>query len=82
MGLYPVAIDVGGDGIGEEVVGAVGRLLRHHIHVSLQDEALAAFQSFRSGFAHEDVTGFVLPRLYAGVLAPLKQEGLNLFKMS
>ena len=81
-GLYPVAIDVGGDGVGEEVVGAVGRLLRHHIHVGLQDEALAAFQSFRSGLAHEDVTGFVLPRLYAGVLTPLEQEGLNLFEMA
>ena len=45
LGLHPFAVNPGFNGIGFEVVGRFGSLLRHHVHVCLQDDAFAVFHA-------------------------------------
>ena len=73
VGRKPVPFHEGGDGIRQEVVFAVARLLRDHIHVALQDHAAAFLHSGGSGGTHDHVTGSILLCLDAVVFAPLKQ---------
>ncbi len=80
--LYPVAVDICLNGVGNEVVCAVFALLRHHVHVCLQDNALAVLHARSGGFAHDDVAGSILESLHASLGSEVEQELLYLFKMS
>ena len=62
IGRYPFAVifNVGLDRIFLKVKDFVGVLLRHHIHVSLQDNARMILIARRGGFANKDVADLVL----------------------
>ena len=81
-GLHPVAVDPRLDGVGLEVVGALGRLLRHHIHVGLQDHALAVLHARSGRLAHHDVAGRVFEGLYASLTGEVEEELLYFLQMS
>ena len=70
---HPFSVHIRIDGIREKVVRAVGGLLRHHVHVPLQDDALAVFHAGRGGHADDDVAGVVLDGLKSMGLAPVVQ---------
>ena len=70
---YPFAVYIGADGICEEIVRTVGGFLRHHVHVALQDNALAVFHAGRGRNTDDDIAGIVLDGLKAMGLAPVVQ---------
>ena len=80
--LHPFAVNPRLDGVGLEVVLRLGCLLRHHVHVGLQDDALAVLHSRRSGFAHVDVSGRIFHGIHAAFLAEVEQELLDFLQMS
>ena len=59
-GLDPLTVNPRLYGVGLEVMGGLGCLLRHHVHVGLQYDALTVFHALRGGFAENDVSGFIL----------------------
>ena len=82
LSLNPFAVYVCLDRVGLEVVCALVALLRHHVHVSLQNDALAVFHSWRSGLTHHYITSRILECLNAYTSGKLKQHVLYFFKMS
>ena len=80
--LHPVAVDEGLDGVRLEVVRALVRLLRHHVHVCLQHSALGTFAARSGRLAHHDVLSAILEGFYAMLLSPVEQELLHLLKVS
>ena len=78
----PLTVHVGIDGILEEVVAAVGGFLGNHVHVALEDDALAFFHAGGGGDADDDVGDgafAVLDGLKAVGLAPAYQILHHLF---
>ena len=74
LGLHPLAVNPRLDGVRLEVVVRLRRLLRHHVHVGLQDNAFLMLVAGSSGLAEYDVAGGVLESLDAGLLAEVEQE--------
>ena len=75
VGFHPTVFDMGLNGIVLEIVHLVGVLLRDHVEVGLQDDALAVLHARGGGFAHDDVAAVVDQGLKAVVFAPLLHEG-------
>ena len=67
----PVSVDEGRDRVIQEIMVAVARLLRDHIHMSLEDDTLAVLESRGGRLADDDVAGFVLDGLEAMADAPI-----------
>ncbi len=65
VGRHPIAVDVGIDGVREEVEILVVVLLRHHVEVGLENDSLAVFHAGRRRLAHVDVVRLVLAALQA-----------------
>ena len=80
--LDPVAVDVWLNGVGLEVVLALGSLLWHHVHVGLHGDALAVLHARSGRLAHHDVAGRVLECLNAHLLSEVEQVLLNFLYMS
>ena len=80
--FHPIAVNISLDGICLEVMIALIHLLRHHIHVSLQNCALAVFLARSGGLAHHDVLGIVLEGFNAMLLCPIEQELLYFLQVS
>ena len=80
--LHPFAIDISLDWIGLEVVCAVGRLLRHHVHMGLKYNALLAFHAWSGGLAHHDIVGCILKCLHSHTGSEVDKELLYFFQMS
>lgn len=59
IGSNPLAVDVRLDGVSFEIEVLVGVLLRHHVHVTLEDDTRVAFVTRSGGFADDDVADFV-----------------------
>ena len=55
VGMQPLALDDGLDGVFLEVVLLVAVLLAYHIHMGLQDDGLAVFHALGGGHSHDDV---------------------------
>ena len=72
--FHPFAVDPRFDGISHEVVLTLGRLLRHHIHVGLQDHTLTVLHTRRRRLAHHDVVGRIFEGFHASFLCKLQQE--------
>ena len=81
-GLHPFTLNASDDGVSLEVVCRLGRLLRHHVHVSLQRDAFAIFVAGSSGLIHQDVSGLVLPGFNAAFGCPFEEEALHFLQMS
>ena len=69
----PFAVDDGLDRVLEEIVDGVRRLLRHHVHVALEHDALAVLKTGSGGDAHDHVAGLVGERLDLVLLGPVEQ---------
>ena len=82
LGLHPLAVDPRLYGIGLEVVCRLRRLLWHHVHVGLQDDAFTVLHAWRGRFAEHDVAGGILKGLHACLFSKLQQELLYFFEMS
>ena len=78
VGRHPFPIDIGVDGIFQEIVRGIGSLLRHHVHMTLHDNALAVLHAGRGGNADDDVPCVVLDGIKAVRNAPIIQI-LNYF---
>lgn len=59
VGRYPFAVDIGFDRIFGEIERFVVVFLRHHIHVRLQDDALAVLHAGSGRFAHDHIARLV-----------------------
>ena len=78
----PVAIDDGFDRVVFKVVIALRCFLRNHVHVSLEDNALAVLHTRSGRLAHYDVARSILECLYTCFLCPVEQISLNFLQMS
>ena len=78
----PVAVDPRFDGIGFEVVGRIGRLLRHHVDVTLERHDLAVFHAGRGRLVHQNVAGIVKTGFEVAFLRPVEEELLDFFEVS
>ena len=58
-GLYPITIDEGFDRVPGEIVHGIIVLLRHHVHVGLQDNALPVLHTRCGRLADDDVACLV-----------------------
>ena len=77
--LYPVAVDICLNGVGNEVVCAVFALLRHHVHVCLQDNALEdmAIKQVVAEFASDDAGHGLAVRADGEVPLEAEAEGFR-----
>jgi hypothetical protein len=75
VGAHPTVGDEGADGVGQEVVRGLGRLLRHHVQVGLQDDAGARLQAGGRRLAHDHVAGGVDDGLEPEAAAEVGHEG-------
>ena len=73
LGLDPFAVHDGLDRVLEEVVHGIRRLLGHHVHVALEDDALAVLVARGGGHAHDDVAGLVGESLDLVLLGPVEE---------
>jgi hypothetical protein len=80
--LHPLAVNPRLYRVCLEVMGRFRCFLRHHVHVSLQDDTLTVLHACRGGLAHDDVACGVLEGLYTGLLAEVEQELLYFLQMS
>ena len=55
FGFEPLAVDIGLDRIGHEIMGDIAVLLTDHIHMCLEDDTLAVLVTRCSGDTHYDV---------------------------
>ena len=55
FGFEPLAVDIGLDRIGHEIMGDIAVLLTDHIHVRLEDDALVVLITGGGGDTHDDV---------------------------
>ena len=72
--LYPITVNVSLYGVCLKIVRAVFLLLRHHIHVSLEDYGLAVFHTRSGRLSHNDVAGLVREGFNAYLLGEVEQE--------
>ena len=72
--LHPLTVNPRFNGVGLEVMLRLGCLLRHHIHVGLQDHALPVLIAWCGCLAEHDVSCGVLEGLYPSLLTEVKQE--------
>ena len=77
--LHPLTVNPGLNGICLEVVGGLGSLLWHHVHVCLQDYTLTVFHARNGRFAHNHVAAFIDEGFHAGFLGEVEQELLYFF---
>ena len=80
--LHPFAVNPCLDWVVLEVVYHLWILLRHHVHVCLEDSRLAVFHSRCGRLAHDYVSGFVHECLYAYALCKLEQEFLHFLQIT
>jgi len=59
LGIDPIALDLGLDGVLAEVVDLVGVLFADHVEMALEDGPHGTLPSGRGGFADEDVADLV-----------------------
>ena len=71
---HPVAVDIRFDRVFFEIMHLVGVFLRDHVHVGLQDNALAAFHARSRGLADDYIADFVLDSLKAETFAEIVKE--------
>ena len=57
--LYPITVNIGFDGIFCKVMNGIVIFLRHHIHVRLQDDALAIFHTRSGRLTDNDISDFI-----------------------
>ena len=79
LGLHPVAVDVGLDGVVLEVEVQAGHLFADHVHVALHHGGLEVFIARRGRFADEHVARLVLQGLQAQLVAEVHEVGHHLF---
>ena len=77
LSLHPLAIYPRLYGVCLEVMCALWRLLRHHIHVRLQDDALLVLHTRCGRLAEVDVSCGVFHGIYASLLTEVEQELLD-----
>ena len=70
LGLQPLAVDVGLDGVAVEVKVNVDQLVAHHVHVALQDDRGALLVARRGRLADEHIARLVDFRLQSVAFAP------------
>ena len=77
VGRYPLAVllYIGLDGVFLKVEDAVVVLLRHHVHMALQDDTRMVFHAGRRRFADQHVADLVLQGLQTQALTVIDQEG-------
>ena len=80
--LHPLTVYPRLYGVGLEVMRRLRRLLRHHVHVGLQDHTLAVFHARCGRLAHHHVATLVDEGLHAGFLGEVEQELLYFLQMS
>ena len=68
--------------VGLEVMLTVGSLLRHHVHVSLENDSRLVFHTLGCGFAHHDILGSILECLHSHSLSEVEEKLLHFLKMS
>ena len=76
---HPFTDDLGLYGVFDEIVVGVGGLLRHHVHMGLENDSATLLITGRSGCLHDYVTGFVGLDVNALFLAPCEQEFAHFF---
>ena len=74
LGLDPLPVDAGADGVVLEVELHVGVLLADHVHVRLEDDRRTVLEARGGGFAHDDVARRVLAVFDAVALGERHQE--------
>ena len=81
IGSYPLAVVlyIGLDRVFLKIEVLVAVLLRHHIHVSLQDHTRMVLVARRSRFANEDVTDLVVKGLQTETFTVVHEEFRDLF---
>ena len=82
LGFQPIAVHVSLDGVFGEVVHGVIVLLRHHVHVRLQDDTLAVLHARSSRFADNDIACLVHKRLQTQAFAVIHQIFCDLLHVS
>ena len=80
--LHPIPVHVGLDGILGEVVHRVIILLRHHVHVGLQDDSLAVLHTRGGRLADDDIACLVHKGFQAQALTKVYQIFGDLLYMS
>ena len=63
VGPHPALLDVGGDGVGLEIVDLARGLLRHHVHVCLEDDAGTVLHPGGGRLADQHVAHLIHRRL-------------------
>ena len=74
LSVHPSVLDVGLNRISLEIMIAVGSLLWHHIHVSLQQRGLTVLIARGGRFAHDDIASSVLESLHANLCCEVEKE--------
>lgn len=74
LGLDPLPVDAGTDGVVLEVELHVGVLLADHVHVRLEDDRRTVLEARGGGFAHDDVARRILAVFDAVALGERHQE--------
>ena len=69
----PFALDDGLDRVLEEIVDGLRSLLRHHVHMALENDSLAVLIARRGGNAHDHISCLVGKRLDLVLLGPVEQ---------
>ena len=70
---HPFTVHIGVDRVLQEVMGRVGRLLRDHVHMALEDDTAPVLEARGGRSAEDDVAGLVLEDLHVVFLAPVQQ---------
>ena len=78
LGLHPLAVYPGLDGIMVKVERHILVLLAHHVHVALQDDGLAVFHARGGRFADDDIA-CIVPAGVQTQLLPIGKQEVNHF---
>ena len=70
---HPVAIDVGTDRIGKEIVLHISILLAYHVHMALQHYRLAILHAWGGRLAHQHIARRIALGLYSVLFAKVQQ---------
>ena len=82
LSFYPFTVNPRLDGVGLEIVSALGSLLWHHVHVCLQDDALAVFHAGSGRFAHHNVVCGIFKYFNTSFRSPVDEELLYFLEVS
>ena len=69
VGPQPALLDVGGNRVGLEIMDLVWGLLRHHVHVGLEDDAGTVVHPGRGRLADQHVADLIHRRLQSQIAA-------------